>query len=270
MTGLSLLLVGQIHEPSPWGAAGWAAGYGNQLRRAADPRAAAALLVQTARPPEVIVLAESRPGAFADASILALRRLAPLARVWRLLGSWCEGEPRSGHPPSGCTSTYWHQWQARWAQALDDRRMGHCPAWALPVTLSPEERTMAAAERPLPRGTGLIAICSRQAQMASALADACRSHGYATSIVSQRQLWDAAGARAVLWDAAVEQLTDRDAVRDLRAQAGGAPLLALVDFPRAEDCLRAAEAGIAGVISRPFLLDDLLWHLAGVADGQPV
>ncbi len=270
MTEFSLLLIGQIHEPSPWGAADWTAGRGYQLRRATDPHAAAKLLAQAGRPPEVIVLAESRPGEFADASIHALRRLVPLARVWRLLGSWCEGEPRSGHPPAGCTSTYWHQWQPRWAQALDDRRMGNCPPWALPVTLSAEERTLAASERPLPMGSGLIAICSRQAQTASALADACRSSGYGTLIVSERRRWDATGARAVLWDAAVEQLTDRDGVRNLRAQAGGAPLLALVDFPRAEDCLCAAEAGVAGVISKPFLLDDLLWHLASAPDRQPV
>ena len=56
--------------------------------------AAARMLARGGDPPELIVLVQSRPGEFSAAEIDDLRRLAPLARVRRLLGTWCEGEAR--------------------------------------------------------------------------------------------------------------------------------------------------------------------------------
>ena len=170
----------------PGGAADWI-GDGPQFEQVADVDAATRLLIAGTSVPELIVLAESRPGARAAASIDALRRLAPLARIWRLLGSWCEGEARSGQPPSGCVSTYWHQWPARWAQDVARLRDGGSPAWALPVTLSPDERLLAAAETPIERRAGLIAIYARHAQTAAALSDACRLGGYDPLVVREGQ-----------------------------------------------------------------------------------
>ena len=52
-------------------------------------------------PPELIVMAQSRPGVFSAQWIERLRRSAPLAGVVALLGTWCEGETRSGRPAPG-------------------------------------------------------------------------------------------------------------------------------------------------------------------------
>ena len=62
---------------------------------------------------DVIVVAQARPGEFSHAGIERLRQSAPLARVVALLGSWCEGEVRSGKPWPAAVRTYWHQWPAR-------------------------------------------------------------------------------------------------------------------------------------------------------------
>lgn len=236
-----------------------------RLQQVDDLDAAGRLLAAGPNAPEFIVLAQSRPGQFAAARIDALRRLAPLARIGRLLGSWCEGESRSGQPPSGCVSSYWHQWPARWARDLARFRGGHTPGWALPVTLSADERTLAAAEYPIQRRAGSIAIYARHAQTAAALGDACRLGGYRPLLVREGQRASAPGALAVIWDADVERMTDPAALQIVRTCAGQGPLLALVTFPRADDCRRAAEAGLAGVISKPFLVQDLLWHLDRVA-----
>ncbi len=53
--------------------------------------------------PHAVVLAQARPGQFTDSAIDRLRGLAPLARWIAILGSWCEGESRSGHPLPGMT-----------------------------------------------------------------------------------------------------------------------------------------------------------------------
>jgi CheY-like chemotaxis protein len=241
---------------------------GSAIRRFEDPRSAAAYLVKSESAPDLIVLAESRPGQFSSLAIHELRRLAPLARIWRLLGSWCEGEKRTGKPPAGCTSTLWHQWQPRATRAMACMLDGDCPPWGLPVTATPDEQTLALSEQPLPRGSGAIVICAYHAETASALADACRLAGYDSTVVSDVQTWNADGAMAVLWDMPANQVEERS-FRKLRVNAGGVPIFALMSFPRAADIERAVAAGIAGVISKPFLLRDLFWHfeqVRGVVD----
>ena len=57
--------------------------------------------------PDVIVVAQAFPGQFSHQAIDRLRRLAPLARMVGLMGSWCEGEMRTGSP-----------WPARRADVL--------------------------------------------------------------------------------------------------------------------------------------------------------
>src|ERR1051325_10757402 len=41
-------------------------------------------------PPEIIVIAQPWPGRFTSAAVERLRRVAPLARIWALLGAWCD------------------------------------------------------------------------------------------------------------------------------------------------------------------------------------
>src|SRR5262245_46214259 len=69
--------------------------------------------VKDSRPqsdPDLILLVASRPGRFSAAEVEALHRRAPLARLVALLGTWCEGEVRSGHPWPGVNRIYAHQW----------------------------------------------------------------------------------------------------------------------------------------------------------------
>src|SRR4051812_34552619 len=68
--------------------------------------------------PDAFIVAAARPGRFAAEQIEQLHRRAPLARVVALLGSWCEGEVRSGHPWPGGVQIYAHQWQARLPAAI--------------------------------------------------------------------------------------------------------------------------------------------------------
>jgi CheY-like chemotaxis protein len=224
------------------------------------------LETSTAPPPELVVLAESRGGSFGEASLHALRKLAPLARIWRVLGTWCEGETRSGRPPAACLAAYWHQWEARLSRELEWARRGANPTWTLPLTATADERLLAAADEWFARRrAGTIVICAASARAAAALADLCLAAGYNTLVAAEDARFHIAGAAAVLWDTTVGRMADATAVGELQSRAGGAPLLAIVGFPRFDDVELARRAGIAAVISKPFLAGDLLWHLDRVA-----
>ncbi len=231
------------------------------LTQVPDVPAALAALAAAQCSPAVIVLAQSYPGQVSDADIERLWRAAPLARILSLLGTWCEGEMRTGRPCAGAIRVYWHQWSARWGQERARLKAGQCPTWGLPVTATDEERVMhpgrAASHR-----QGLIVIVSPHPAMAEMLCDACRQMGYAT-------LWEPhfqgrprfQGAQAVVFDGRDCDLEEAAQLTALAHALPGLPILALMDFPRAQDRQRALRHGATAVLSKPLLLDDLWWEL---------
>ena len=104
--------------------------------------------------PDVIVIAQAFPRQFSHQDIDRLRRLAPLSRILGLLGSWCEGETRSGQPLPAAIRIYWHQWHARAERELRRLIQSQCPSWGLPVTATEEERLLQSTAQTLPAGSG--------------------------------------------------------------------------------------------------------------------
>lgn len=240
---------------------------GGDLVELADvPRAIAHLQRNS---PELVVLAQRWPGEFTDDEVDRLHRAAPLARFSALLGSWCEGEARSGRPWPAVTRAYWHEWPARFGQELARISAGQCPSWGLPVTARDEERMLAAAEEPLARRGGLIVVVAEQAASAASLVDACRLRGYATIAVRAARGVTICGAAAALWDTTAEQATNVETVAAMQHSCGGAPLIALLNFPCAPDIAAAQAAGVPAVLSKPWLLDDLYWQLDRVQSLAP-
>jgi CheY-like chemotaxis protein len=226
--------------------------------------AALALLEDPSQPaPQLIVLDEPRPGMYDEPALASLRRAAPLARIVRVGGSWCEGRGRSGRSLPGCQDNYWHQWPPRLARALEAMENGRSPDWARPQTLTLAEQVLACTEpsRERVERRGLIAISADSAPAAAALAGLCRGAGYQAVVVSAQGRAKVLAAHAVLWDTRPESLADREAVAELKRLAAGAPVLAFAGFPRTRDVAAASEAGIAAVISKPYLAADVLWQL---------
>ena len=63
---------------------------------------------------DLIVIAQSQRDQFLSVDLEKLQAIFPLTPIVGLLGSWCEGELRSGQPLPGVTRVYWHQWQGRY------------------------------------------------------------------------------------------------------------------------------------------------------------
>jgi CheY-like chemotaxis protein len=229
------------------------------VRQANSADDAAAELADGQWAPDLIVIAQAYPGQFSQAAVDTLRRRAPLARVVALLGSWCEGEMRTGRPWPGVIRLYGHQGLARCGRQLRQLVEGRLSAWDLPATATEEERFLAAASTPWPKRQGLVAIATRRADMEAWLAAACRGCGYATVWLRPQDVARVEGAAAAIFDATGEG--ELDEVRRLAAALAPAPLVVLADFPRIEDVDQLLAAGAAAVLAKPLDVDDLVWAL---------
>jgi len=260
MANLSVLLIGR-HDQAEFRDAVRSMAAQTDLLLAPTVESAIELVGRDEVPPDVIVVVQSHPGQHSHEQIDRLRRSAPLTPMIALLGSWCEGEARSGRPWPGVPRIYWHQWRARCEPELKRFTAGHCPTWGLPLTSTPDEWIDYVSHGPLPRRQGLIAIRARHAATYEALADACRAVGYSTVWLRPGHDVQLTGATAVLWDDACCERPQAVEIARLAEAVRPAPMIALLHFPRVQDHDRALAAGAAGVVSKPFLLDDLFWQL---------
>jgi hypothetical protein len=214
------------------------------------------LITSAETPPELIVVAHSRPDVICAEQLHLLRRAAPISGIVALLGSWCEGETRTGRPWPGVGRLYWYEFATWWRRQTILRAAGRCPDWSRPAN----HLSLSEPGRPRPR-PGVIVLRTPQRDTADALADVCQHAGYSTA-------WQPAasprnyirGVAAGIWDGG--QLSDTEAA-DLRQFCSqlarcAAPVLTLLDFPRRDRVDQANEIGTAAVLGKPYLNCDLL------------
>ncbi len=238
------------------------------VREATDVDAALAVLHEGFLP-ELIVVAQSFPDEFSIEAVDRLRRAAPLARLLGLMGSWCEGELRTGHPWPAVPRLYWHQFPAQCERELKGLHNGDGSTWGLPVTAGDEERLLAAQETIEPAADGLIVVWSRLFEMQDWISHACRLRGYSTIWLAPGRTTKVAGARAAIFDGCRCDEVELGEMKELSGliEANGekpVPIVALLDFPRIEDHDRALAAGASAILSKPLAVDDLLWQLGQI------
>ena len=228
--------------------------------------AACEFLSGTAHAIDVIVVAEHYPGQHAPEAIDRLRQWAPLARIVRLLGSWCEGEGRTGRPWPGAIRIYWHQWVAQLAREAASLPTGG-GSWGLPATASEEERLLAVFKSRFRSAPAGWPSAGGEFAMQEWLCDACRRAGYTAIGMRPGGQWAAGPFTAAIFDADGFRDEQHEELRRFAAAVHPAPVVALLGFPRIEDCARAKSAGAAAVLSKPLLLEDLYWQLQGLDQG---
>lgn len=239
----------------------------SRLTVAKQVQDAAEALAKSAPPPELILLAQSRPGAIVEADLRLLGRLAPLAGMVALVGSWCEGPARSGRPAFGLTRLCWYELPWWWRRQLAIYQRGRCPDWVRPAGVMRSEEQGASDGRQVvlengrPATRGLIVISASDWEVGASLSDGLAQQGYATAWQPPgRSGWSLRGVTAGIWEGG--QLDDREAVElaaFCRQSARDAvPVVALLDFPRYDRCQRALEAGAAVVLGKPWSNADLI------------
>jgi hypothetical protein len=218
---------------------------------------AADRLARGETPVDLAVVAQSRPGQFRAQEIEALRRAAPLAPIVALLGSWCEGEMRSGTPWPGVARVYWHQWPGRFREEIAQLAQGELGVWNQPLTATADERLLSSKFQAAPT-QGVVGIVSDQCEMADWLADACRQAGLSALVFRRRPSTQVDGIDLVLWEAGLAAPSLSDDFRRLAACFVGTPVIVLLDFPRSADVQRLTKAGSAAVLAKPFSMADLI------------
>jgi CheY-like chemotaxis protein len=217
------------------------------------------------RSPDLIVFAASRPGMTRAHDVERLRRRVPLAGMVALVGSWCEGETRTGRPVPGVLRCYWYDFPNWWRRQLSLRAAGLCSDWAQPGTKDAYDPGTNDPRHVRNSSGGLIVLETTCWETGDVLADVLRASGYATA-------WIPPGGRgaivrgtmAGIWEG--RQLDEPEVSRlsefCRRLAKDNAPAIALVDFPRRERCEVAYRAGAAAVLGKPWLNVDLLATLA--------
>lgn len=225
--------------------------------------------------PDLMVLAQQRPGEHALDDVERTGRALPLVRVAAVLGSWCEGETRTGRPWPGVIRLYWHQAAGVLARELQHLREGRCSAWALPLSATRDERLLAECEfqsstlnheisADAARPT--VGIYSASGALGATLSGLCHSLGFATATLRPGQRQPAAAVPVVLWDVAGLGNRSFDGIarreRDwLSSELPHAAVIALLGFPRWHDLATFDQLQLAGVVSKPIAADDLRWQL---------
>ncbi len=238
--------------------------------------------------PVVIIIAESWPGQYSHSKLDRLRRAAPLARIVGLLGPWLEGETRTGKPWPTMQRAYWHQAQPRFELLFGPRaahsisptvlvggnlHSGVGPSspyddqLSLPLTASDEERLLSStgsnpladeADRPQRR---VIAICARHRDTAESLIDVCLAKRWKNIWLRKLPVETPLVVDAALLDVRLNLEAELPLIASLKKILGPAPIVALLGFPRYDDVDQLQSAGVAAVISKPFLASDLIRRL---------
>ncbi len=184
---------------------------------------------------DLAVLACPRPLVTTDPAEAIREAHAPKPLV-QLLGTWCEGEGRTGKPIEGVERLFWHAWPAWLSQWQDSHQMQEL-----------EQRL-----------SGVVEVRSHDAEFAKSLVKALGA--------SQPAVWSpnrvhalSPPPAAILWDGS--QLDGREA-DDLfttcqRASTTKTPVIALLDFPRPETVAAARAIGAAAVVGKPFSIERL-------------
>lgn len=245
---------------------------GVNMEHAADLSQAIAILASDASPPpELLLLPESRPGIWTDRELNALRAVAPLARVLRISGSWCDGQIRSARPPAGSLGMAWHQALSRLSRGLGATTAGGLlPA---PLTATSEDLLLGSTCRATSQttrrcGRPRIAIHAPRTAQAEAWAALCEGLGYRAEIMIRGAAHHDGPADAVLWDCDPRDLADAASVADFVERAGTARVVAVCGFPRPDDVQSALRQGIAVVLAKPLLAADFEWHVSRLFDAR--
>jgi hypothetical protein len=221
---------------------------------------------------ELIVVAQSRPGVVPLAEVERLRRQNPLAGIVALLGTWCEGETRTGRPWPGVPRLYWYEFPAWFRRQLSLRAAGRCPEWSQCDFGFPAAAGKLLADFGLriadcglrmagSVSRGVIQLSTASRESADALSDVLGLAGYAT--VWQRG-GDSApfvrGAVAGVWDGGQldERESDELTAFCRRLERFHTPVVAILDFPRRDRVEVALEYGAAAVLGKPWRVEDLL------------
>jgi hypothetical protein len=226
-----------------------------------DCETASELLCRDEMLVEFVFLAQPLPGMYQQAEIEALRRLAPLAQLLVVAGSWCEGELRTGKPLTGVVRLYWHELAHWW-------RMRACGTASGPLGL--DNLLVPRHEGFDLKLQGLVAIHSPTLGSFEAMATGLIPYGLEC-------YWDRdstqvpKGAQVGIWDGVQLDSAEWNHLQSFAAeiQSSGGSLIVLLHYPRKEHVARLQSLGCEAVFGKPYIVAELVSLLGRLRDKSP-
>jgi hypothetical protein len=213
-------------------------------------------------PVDLVVVAAAWPGECPHNELEALRGAAPFTPILTLLSAWCEGEARTGKSWPGAVRLYAHQFIPRLAAQLVsefDRSEHGFECWSPPFSQTHEDRLLrdgGARCQSSPRLT--IAICAPTRDAGVALADVFSNADFTPVMVGHIDQLRRGNCEAIVWDCGAGLDQEMRLLKAWEGDFGDAPLVLLLGFPRPGDYDLAKELNAAAIVSKPFLLEDLV------------
>lgn len=216
---------------------------------------------------DLIVIAQSHRDQIEIADIDRIHQMFEGTPIVALLGSWCEGEVRSGHPWPGVVRVYWHQWAGRFEAFLKQFKSGDS-GWESPRTATVGDRILAASGGGHPEissiaaeslGGETIGISAWTSSQHEMLADAISHFGW-TSHWIERETMDGQMASdlsviCVEADSWSPELNHR--LQWIKKEVSSVPMVLVLNYPREGELDEIRSAGVSEVVSKPFELTDL-------------
>ncbi len=217
--------------------------------------------------PDLVVVCQARRGSIACADSEQLIEQFPLSMRVVLLGSYCEGERRSGQPLEGWHRRFWHQWPAFWGvlEKVFQDQLDH--PFRLPATATDGDllfRYNALAEQVLAAQYRICVDCRWRSEQ-QWFNDLFEHHGCRIVPLSEK---DQADAILVVRDSF--DVSSQHVVGQLKLELPSKPIVLTLNFPRIQEFCQAAKMGIAAVIARPFVNLELLYSVEQSISGNLV
>jgi CheY-like chemotaxis protein len=216
--------------------------------------------------PAVIVVEQPWPGGISAGDFDELQRAAPLARIVRFLGTWMEGELRTGRPQPGTLRAYGHEAATRLQQDFQNLSAGRKSNWTMPTTANDQERLLEAVvdscafSKPQSPAKS-IAIYAQHRETAESLTEICARCGWQGEWLREHQLAAPIAADAILVDSVCGVPAAIASIRKLRPIASTTPIIVLVGFAREDELAELRSVGAAMCARKPFLVEDLKFRL---------
>lgn len=207
----------------------------------------------------LVVIAQARRGQHSATEVQELQTLFSTTPIVALLGSWCEGETRSGIPWPGVPRVYWHQWEGRYQKFVSQLKHHNITDWHAARTSTIADQVVNSKASDDPDSIRCVAISAWTNQQHAMVADALNHFGWSNCWV-ERSVWNATTSAAVdaiviEADSCSPDLANR--VKWVRRQVTDSPIVLIVNYPRQDKLKDLKAAGICEVVSKPFELNSL-------------
>lgn len=222
-------------------------------------------------PPHRVVLLQSRASQFAQAHFDVAQRVIPETKWLAVIGSYAEGETRSGEPLVGIERVHWTAAVDRFARlcelhdepsdlsSVQPRSLGGNPGQIVALNQGP---------RPFPYRLGVVAASNR---LAGPVIDACVAAGFCGEQLSPDRLASkpspelAARLSLCIWVNECARGRRPMPLQAVAASLAPCPILVLSNFVRWQDREAFLRRGAIEVLARPFLLEDLVGQIGRLA-----